>query len=389
MCVQTGLEVLLSERLDLLRGKRVGLITHPAAVLPDLAHNLDALLHAGASVTALFAPEHGLAGSVADGTMVDHTVHARTGLPVFSLYGETKEPTQAMLVDVDVLVFDMQDVGARFYTFISTLFYVLRGAVQAQIPVIVLDRPNPITGVAVEGPLLSSGFESFVGVIPIPIRHGMTIGELARYINGEFAPGADLTVVPMMGWRRGMWFDETGLPWVPTSPAMPRLSTATLYPGTCLLEGTNVSEGRGTALPFEVCGTPWIDGEDLAAQLNALALPGARFRPTQFIPTASKYAGEVCEGVQIHVLARDLLRPVAMGVWMLATLKRLYPEHFAWQIPSWEGHLPHIDLLTGSDQVRRCLDAGQDIAALLAAWTTELLHVAPALRHYDIYPART
>jgi uncharacterized protein YbbC (DUF1343 family) len=247
MSIQTGLDVLLNEQLGMLQGRRIGLVTHPAAVLPDLTHSLDALLRAGVQVTALFAPEHGLAGSVADGAVVDHTVHTRTGLPVFSLYGETKTPTLDMLSDVDVLLFDMQDVGARFYTFISTLFYVLKGAAQTQTPVIVLDRPNPINGAVVEGPLLSPGFESFVGIVSMPVRHGMTVGELACYMNGEFALGADLTVVPMAGWQREMWFDETHLPWIPTSPAMPHISTATVYPGMCLLEGTNVSEERGTA----------------------------------------------------------------------------------------------------------------------------------------------
>ncbi|HNT77112.1 MAG TPA: DUF1343 domain-containing protein [Anaerolineae bacterium] len=386
MGVKLGLEYFLRELAPGLRGRRVGLATHPGAVTPDLTHCLDALLSAGVRVTALFAPEHGLAGSVADGATVAHGVHARTGLPIFSLYGATKEPTPAMLADVDVLVFDMQDIGARFYTFISTLFYVLRGAARARTPVIVLDRPNPINGVDVEGPLVTPGFESFVGIVPIPIRHGLTLGELARYINGEQALEADLTIAPLAGWRRGLWLDETGLPWIPTSPAMPRLSTATVYPGMCLLEGTNVSEGRGTALPFEVCGAPWIDGETLAAELNARALPGVRFRPTQFVPSASKYAGEVCAGVQGHVLDRRLLRPVALGVWLLATLRRLYPESFNWITPSWEGSLPHIDLLTGCDRLRNCLDAGENVPDLLTAWRADSLQAMPTLRRYDIYP---
>lgn len=387
MAVTLGLTYFLRDLAPGLRGQRVGLATHPAAVAPDWTHCLDALLGADVRVTALFAPEHGLAGSVADGAAVAHGVHARTGLPVFSLYGETKEPTPEMLAAVDVLVFDMQDIGARFYTFLSTLFYVLRGAGRAGTPVIVLDRPNPLNGVAVEGPPVTPGFESFVGIVPIPVRHGLTLGELARYMNGEYALEADLTIAPLTGWRRELWLDETGLPWVPTSPAMPHLSTATVYPGTCLLEGTNVSEGRGTALPFEVCGAPWMDGETLAAQLNALALPGVVFRPTQFMPSASKYAGEVCEGVQVHVLERHLLRPVALGVWLLATLRRLYPEFFGWIMPSWEGHLPHIDLLTGSDQLRHCLDAGQPVPDLLAAWDAEAGRATPSLRRYALYPA--
>ncbi|MGQ9768886.1 MAG: exo-beta-N-acetylmuramidase NamZ family protein, partial [Anaerolineae bacterium] len=283
MKVRTGLEV-LCDRRDPLAGGRSGLITHPAAVLPDLTSSVDALLEAGVRLTALFGMEHGFASSAADGVAVGHGRDARTGLPVFSLYGATREPTAEMLAGVDVLLFDVQDVGVRFYTFISTLYYILRSARQHGVSVIVLDRPNPLNGLAIEGPSVAPGYGSFVGIAPIPIRHGMTIGELARYLNAEHHLGAELTVVEMQGWRRAMWFDETGLPWVPTSPAMPHLSTAIVYPGTCFIEGTNLSEGRGTALPFEVVGAPWLDGHALAHALNQLALPGVRFRPTQFEP---------------------------------------------------------------------------------------------------------
>ncbi|HEX9074266.1 MAG TPA: DUF1343 domain-containing protein, partial [Anaerolineae bacterium] len=248
--IQTGLDVLITERLDLVRGRRVGLVTQPAAVRADLTHAVDALLGAGVRLTALFGPEHGWDGSAADGAAVDDAVDARTGLPVYSLYGETREPAAAMLANVDVLAFDMQDVGARFYTFISTLFHILRAAAKNDKAVVVLDRPNPINGAAVEGPLVEPGLESFVGILPIPIRHGLTCGELARYIAGECKLRVDLTVVAMRGWKGTLWFDETGLPWVSPSPAMPHLATATVYPGMCLVEATNLSEGRGTALPF-------------------------------------------------------------------------------------------------------------------------------------------
>ena len=376
---------MIHDQPGILAGRRVGLVTHPAAVLPDCTHCVDALLASGIEVVALFGPEHGFGGAVADGTGVGDAVDSHTDLPVFSLYGTTKGPTATMLHNVDVLVFDMQDVGVRFYTFVSTLFHVLQGAAQADIPIIVLDRPNPISGITREGPLLKPKFASFVGVAPMPLRYGMTIGELARYWNGTLALDADLTVIAMEGWQRAMWFDETGLPWVPTSPAMPHFSTATVYPGTCLLEGTNVSEGRGTALPFEVCGAPWIDGYALAQHLNALSLPGVRFRPTEFVPSASKFAGETCQGVQVHVIDRATFHPVAVGIHLVAVLKALYPQHFAWLKQSWEGAHPHFDLLMGTDRVREALDSGVHADDIIASWEDDLNRFADASHPYRLY----
>jgi len=373
--VKTGLDVLIHERLDLLRGRRVGLVTHPAAVRPDLTGALDALLNAGVQVVALFGPEHGLDGSAADGAAVGNMLHRRTGLPVYSLYGPTKEPTPAMLdgAGVDVLIFDMQDVGARFYTFISTLFHVLRGAANAGRPVIVLDRPNPINGgCAIEGPLVEPGLASFVGIAPIPIRHGLTVGELAGYFDRMFGLGVELTVVEMRGWQRAMWFDQTGRPWVPPSPAMPHLSTATVYPGTCLAEGANLSEGRGTALPFEVVGAPWLDGYELAQTLNRLDLPGVRFRPTRFAPSASKYAGQSCSGVQVHVTDRDAFRPVATGLHLLAACRAQRPDCFEFLPTSWEGRPPHFDLLAGTPRLRQGLEAGEPVETLVREWTGDV-----------------
>ena len=383
--VRPGLAHLLDDRLDVLAGRRIGVVTHPAAVLPDLTHCVDALLDAGVDVVALFGPEHGFTGAVADGTGVRDAIDSHTGLPIFSLYGTTRVLTPAMLQNVDVLVFDIQDVGVRFYTFISTLFYVLKSAAKAHIPVVVLDRPNPITSIIREGPMLVPGFESFIGILPIPLRYGLTIGELARYINGVHAPNADLTVIEMQGWQRGMWFDETGLPWVPTSPAMPHTLTATAYPGMCFLEGTNVSEGRGTALPFEVCGAPWINGRALARRLNARALPGVRFRPTVFAPSTAKFAGKVCEGVQVHVADRETFRPVTMGLHLLAALKALYPAHFAWQKQSQEGAHPHIDLLMGTDRVRKALDGDIEVDDIIASWKDALDQFADASHPYQLY----
>ena len=385
MRVLAGLDCLIADGATQLQDRRVGLATHPAAVTGNLTDSVTALLRCGVTLTALFAPEHGFSGAVADGQQVPDAVHGDTRLPIYSLYGTTQELTPDMLTDVDVLVFDMQDVGVRFYTFISTLFYVLKGAAKANVPVVVLDRPNPINGMVSEGPVLAPGFESFVGVLSIPLRYGLTMGELARYMNDMQGFRADLTVISMKGWRRDLWFDETGLTWVPTSPAIPHISTVMVYPGTCFLEGTNVSEGRGTALPFEICGAPWIDGMVLADYLNALALPGVRFRPTQFVPTASKFAGEVCGGVQLHVTDRAAFRPVTAGLHLLAALKALYPADFAWLSQSWEGVHPHIDLLAGTDQVRRTLDAGADVMALVSGWADAVTDFETMSRRWWLY----
>lgn len=385
MNIKPGLQVLLEDQLRLLQGRRVGLVTQPAAVLPDLTACVDALRQAGVRLTALFGPEHGFGGAAADGLAVADAVDPRTGLPVFSLYGPVKEPTAAMLADVDVLVFDMQDVGVRFYTYLSTLYHLLRGAARHSRPVIVLDRPNPIDGLTLEGPVVQPGYESFVGVVPVPIRHGMTLGELARYFCAEFAIGADLTVVPMQGWRREQWFDETGLPWVPTSPAMPHLSTATVYPGLCFVEGTNLSEGRGTALPFELCGAPWLDGYELAAALNRLDLPGVRFRPVCFEPSASKHAGLLCQGVQVHVGDRRRLRAVEVGLHVISACRQQAPEQFQFLPTSWEGQPPHFDLLAGSPSLRTGLLAGEPVAALAGAWAVELAAFAEYRTRYLLY----
>jgi uncharacterized protein YbbC (DUF1343 family) len=358
--VKTGLEILVYGQAYLLANQRVGLVSMPAAVLPDLSLSLDALRSAGINVTTLFGPEHGFGGAALDGAHVSNATDLRTGLPVYSLYGPINEPTAEMLADVDVLVFDMQDVGVRFYTYLSTLFHILCGAAKAERPVFVLDRPNPITGRIIEGGPIAPGFESFVGVINIPMRHGMTVGELARYMNTECALHADLHVIEMHGWQREMWFDETSLPWVPTSPAMPHLSTATLYPGMCLLEGTNLSLGRGTALPFEVCGAPWIDGHALAETLNALQLPSVRFRATLFTPSASSHAGSECRGVQVHVTDRNSLRPVEMALHLIAAARCLSGDAWSWN--------PHFERLAGDGTLRSALEAGTSVTEIPATW---------------------
>ncbi|MDH7486441.1 MAG: DUF1343 domain-containing protein [Anaerolineae bacterium] len=383
--VRPGLEVLLARRLDLLRGQRVGLITNPTGVTPELEGAAEALLRRGVKVTALFAPEHGLQASAPDGAAVASGRDRRTGLPVYSLYGETLQPTAQMLREVDVLLFDIQDVGVRFYTYVWTMSYAMEAAAATGMPFIVLDHPNPLGGQIVEGPSLEPACASFVGRAAIPLRHGLTVGELARLFNehpgiaGARASdsflrtpiGAELTVIPMEGWRREMWYDATGLPWVPPSPAMPTPETATLYPGTCLLEGTNLSEGRGTALPFQQIGAPWVDGYALADALNALNLPGVRFRPVRFQPTASKWAGQECEGVHLHVTDRQALRPVTAGLQLIAAVRALHPDRFAWREPEAEEGRWHFDLLMGTDKVRRQLETGVPVEAIVAGWEAE------------------
>jgi uncharacterized protein YbbC (DUF1343 family) len=370
--VRSGLEVLLARQRDLLRGALVGLVTNHTSVLPDLTPGVEALLAAGVRLAALFSPEHGLSGSAADGATVPSGRDLRTGLPVYSLYGEVRRPTPDMLAGVDVLLFDIQDVGARFYTYAWTMTHAKEAAAEAGLSFIVLDRPNPIGGEVVEGPMLEPTFASFVGRYPVPVRHGLTVGELARYVDGEFGLGVDLRLVPVEGWQRGQWFDETGLPWVPPSPAMPSLATATVYPGVCLVEGTNLSEGRGTALPFQVVGAPWLDGPALAGALNELEPAGVRFRATTFTPWASKWAGQVCHGVQWHVRDRLALRPVEVALHLIVTIRSLWPDEFAWLSASWEGTASHFDLLIGTDRVRRQLEDGISVAAIAAEWQADL-----------------
>jgi len=377
MIVRTGLDILVHEQAHLLINQRVGLVSMPAAVLPDLTLSLDALRSAGINVTALFGPEHGFSGAALDGVDVGHATDPRTGLPVYSLYGAIHEPTSEMLAKIDVLVFDMQDVGVRFYTYLSTLFHVLCGAGKFDKPIFVLDRPNPITGNFVEGGPIAPGFESFVGIVDIPMRHGMTLGELAHYMNAEYALNADLRVIEMDGWQREMWFDETGLPWVPTSPAMPRLSTATLYPGMCLLEGTNLSLGRGIALPFEVCGAPWLDGYALANAMNGLQLPGARFRATVFTPSASNHAGSECGGVQVHVTDRESLRPVEMALHLIATARCFSGDAWMWN--------PHFERLAGDGTLRSALEAGTSVAEILATWEESISVFVHQREKYMLY----
>jgi uncharacterized protein YbbC (DUF1343 family) len=382
---KTGLEVLIETHLDLLCGCRVGLVSHPAAVTDRLRRNVEALLEADLNLTALFGPEHGFSSTESEGIDVNDALDSQTGLPVYSLYGNTNQPTPEMFQQVDVLIFDLQDVGVRFYTYLSTLFYLLKSCAQFKCPLIVLDRPNPITGLRVAGPVLERGWESFVGMLPLPVMHGMTLGELARLINVEYGFNATLTVIPMKGWRREQWFDQTRRIWVPTSPGMPRLETAIVYPGMCLLEGTNLSEGRGTALPFEIAGAPWLDGHALADRLNGLGVPGVIFRSVSFAPHTSKHQGKVCQGVQLHLVDRLSYDPLLAGLEILAACLDLSPTNFTFLPPSNENERCHFDLLAGSDRLRLDLSSGMPVVEIIAGWEAGLEEFTRRRNKYLLY----
>ena len=368
--VKPGLEVLIEERLDLVQGKRVGVVTNHSAVTRDTTHIVDALLKAGVNITALYGPEHGVWGHVADGQEIESGKDPRTGIPVFSLYGATRKPTPEMLEPVDTMIYDLQDVGVRFYTFTYTMSYAMQACAENGKKFIVLDRPNPINGLNVEGNILDMKFASFVGMHPIPQQHGMTIGELARLFNGEYGFNADLEVIPCKGWERCMWFDETGLPWVMPSPNMPTLDAAIVYPGMCLMEGTNVSEARGTAKPFEMCGAPWVDGFKLADHLNSLEIPGVRFRATYFIPLTSKHKDQPCSGVQVHVMDRDQINAVEVGLHVVKSLQDLHPGDFKYRERD-ESGVNHFDRLSGTEKTQNALAAGVPVKEIMASWTPE------------------
>ncbi len=387
MAVVPGLTRLLASRdLD---GHRVGLVCNPASVDADLNHAADLVFAApGVTLGAIFGPQHGFRSDLQDNMIESaHAADARRRVPIFSLYSETREPTSEMVNGLDTLVVDLQDIGARIYTFMYTMANCLRAAARHGIPVIVCDRPNPIGGLAVEGPVLEPGFESFVGLFPIPMRHGMTIGELARLFNEHFAIGADLRIVTMEGWSRSMFHDETGLPWVMPSPNMPTLATAVVYPGAVLFEGTQLSEGRGTTRPFELVGAPWVDAERLAAGINAIGLPGARFRPAIFEPTFQKHAQTTCGGCQTHVVDRHRFLPVLTGVALLSCFYKADPARFAWRLPPYEYEhekMP-IDILAGHANLRRQIESGTDAREIAATWEPGVAEFARVRRQYLLY----
>ncbi|WP_309121868.1 DUF1343 domain-containing protein [Paenibacillus sp.] len=368
--VITGLERLAREGDPRLAGKRIGLVTNPTGITADFRTAIDVCAGVpGARLTALFACEHGLYGEKQAGDRFEDGVDAATGVPVYSLYGPRKAPDASTLEDVDVLLFDIQDLGMRFYTYGSTLVYVLRACAAHGKPLLVLDRPNPLGGERVEGGLLEPGFESMVGAWSMPVRTGLTIGETALMANDALGIGCDVDLVPMEGWTRAMEYPETGLPWVLPSPNIPTIDSARVYAGTCFFEGTRLSEGRGTTRPFEWIGAPWLDGRRLADEMNGYGLPGVRFHPSYATPTFSKHAGALCGGVRLFVTEPARYEAVRTGLTLLHAVARLYPDDFAWLPPFKEGMRPFIDSLAGGEDVRLSISSADGLARVLEAWS--------------------
>lgn len=378
--VSPGIEVLLKEEKNVLSGKKVGLITNPTGIDSKLTSIVD-LLHDDPDInlTALFGPEHGVRGDAQAGASVEYYIDEKTGLPVYSLYGKTKKPTPEMLKDVEVLVFDIQDVGTRYYTYIYTMAYAMEAAKENDIPFIVLDRPNPQGGESVDGPVLEPEFSSFVGLYPIPLKHGMTVGELATLFNKEFKIGADLKVIKMKGWKRDMDYDDTGLPFVLPSPNMPTVSTTFAYPATGLIEGTNVSEGRGTTKPFELIGAPYINSDELAGKLNALRLPGVKFRAASFTPTFSKHAGKLSHGVEIYITDRKEFKAVPTGLHIIKTIQDLYPGDFEFLAAN------NFNLLIGNGWIMSRIKEGSTVNEILKEYQVKQDAFKKVRKNYLLY----
>lgn len=356
--MKLGLDVFLEETYRQFTNKRIGLVTNMTGVNHQLVPSIDLLYeHAEINLTALYAPEHGIRGDAKEGEQVESMVDPSTGLPVYSLYGETRKPTREMLEAVDVIVFDLQDIGSRYYTYIYTMAYVMEACQEYGKQFVVLDRPNPISGAVVEGNLVKEDVRSFVGLLPIPNRHGMTVAELALLFKNEFGYDCDLTVVPMQGWQRELYFDETELLWVAPSPNTTSIDMTLLYPGTCLIEGTNLSEGRGTTRPFEYIGAPFIEGAQLAKAFNDRNLPGVIARQTSFVPTYQKYLGEICSGIQLHIVDRKSFEAFHTGVVLLEIIANMYPDDF--QFTKNENDKYFIDLLAGTKQLRGFIAKGK------------------------------
>jgi len=369
--VRSGIEVLLSDSLHLVQGKNVGLLTNHTGIYWTsdgiVGSTIDALYEANnVDLVALYAPEHGIRGQEQAGAAIDSGRDERTGVPIHSLYGEVRKPTPAMLEGVDVLLFDMQDIGARYYTYVSTMALAMEAAGEQDIPFIVLDRPNPVRGDVVQGNLLKSGYETFVGMYPVPMRHGMTAGELAQLYVGEFGLEVDLHVVPLDGWTRDMTFDQTQLPWVPPSPNMPSLESALAYPGTCLFEGTPISVGRGTDRAFQWVGAPWLDGVQLAESLNGYGINGVRFESTTFTPRNAgdrKFEGQEVSGVLLIPESTDYDASKAAVAMLLET--------YSMSGDNWLWAEAHFDRLAGTDSLRLSIEAGADFTELISAWESE------------------
>ncbi|MBC5637653.1 DUF1343 domain-containing protein [Ornithinibacillus sp. BX22] len=383
--MKLGLEVFLEKYTKDYSTERIGLLTNLTGVNHQLESTIDLFYsHQHLNLTALFGPEHGLRGEVQEGKLIDSSVDPYTGVPIHSLYNKDKKPNVEMLKDVDVVFCDLQDIGTRYYTFIYSMANTMQICGQEEKKVVVLDRPNPINGIDVEGNLVQDAFRSFVGKFPIPVRHGMTIGELARLFKHEFNIACDLEVIPMEGWNREQYFDQTDLYWVSPTPNTTTIDMCMLYPGTCLIEGTNISEGRGTTKPFEVIGAPFIDGRKLAEALKSLSLPGVQFRPAVFKPMYQKFAGEVCEGIQVHISNKDTLSAFDIGISILETIYRLYPEQMTF-IQAGEQNRYFIDLLAGTDQLRKQIIQG-DTTDFREQLPTAVQQFMAMRENYLLYP---
>ncbi|KGA96778.1 hypothetical protein AJ85_00340 [Alkalihalobacillus alcalophilus ATCC 27647 = CGMCC 1.3604] len=355
--MKLGLDVFIEKDYNNFKGKRLGLVTNMTGVNEKLQPAIDLFYdHSEIDLVALYGPEHGIRGDAKEGEIVNSFTDPYTNLPVYSLYGQTKKPTKEMLEHVDVIVFDLQDIGSRYYTFIYTMAYMMEACAENNIDFVVLDRPNPISGYQMEGNLVEESIRSFVGMLPIPNRHGLTVGELALLFKHEFGYDCDLTVIPMLGWKRHMYFEDTGLIWVPPSPNTTSIDMALLYPGTCFIEGTNLSEGRGTTKPFEYIGAPFIDGNLLAKRFNEKQITGVLARPTSFIPTYSKHKDTICGGIQLHVIERAKIKPVEMGLQLIETIYELYPNDFSF-IENKNGKY-FFDLLAGTKTLRHLIIKG-------------------------------
>jgi uncharacterized protein YbbC (DUF1343 family) len=383
-----GDELLLKKNLHLLQNKSIGIVTNQTAVLPNKIHLIDTLLSLGLKIKVLFSPEHGIKGNLTAGESISSLSDSISGTPVYSLYGDNKTISKEMLKDIDIILYDIQDVGARFYTYISTLYYVLQSAGKNNIPVIILDRPNPLGGSKIEGPVLESAYESFVGIAQIPIIYGMTAGELANYFVNESIKTekkTELTVIKIRGWYRNNYWDDLGREWIPTSPNIPNFETSTVYPGTCLIEGTNVSEGRGTDNPFLTIGAPFINSKDLIHALNLFHSEGISYTAATFTPvdikgkaSNPKYRGIECYGIVISVTDKKKFNAIEFGVQLIYTLLKLYPEQFQF-------NSKHFDLLAGSDRLRKDLLAGKTPSDIFDSWNSELNKFKSTRKKYLLY----
>lgn len=387
--VKLGIERALEEKLRILKNQRLGLICNQASVDHQFRHAADLFFeNPNINLAALFGPQHGIRGDVQD-NMIEtaHGVDKKTNLPIYSLYSETREPTEEMLEGLDALVFDLQDVGGRVYTFIYTMANAMQACAKFGKKMFVCDRPNPINGIDVEGNFLEQEYKSFVGQYPIPMRHGLTVGELAKLFNAEFDINCDLEVITMDGWRREMYYDETDAPWVMPSPNIPTADTTVVFPATVYLEGTQVSEGRGTTRPFEIIGAPYIDADELADTLAALALPGIIFRPINFLPTFQKHSGKICGGVFLHIVDRQIFEPVITGIAAVKAIYDLYREKFDWKTPPYEYvyDLNPFDVISGTGKIRKFIEKGTDLNSIKLYWENDVKEFRELREKYLLY----